>query len=84
MTAATTYTVWRRLNDGYVGCSATHGRPWGAHGGTGPGDAKPTTFKVLLVTNEWPKAHALMEGEHAKPKHKALMASWAAYNASEG
>lgn len=48
------YWVWRR-SDGYVGC--TKGRR--------PPSNSRDTFDVLLTTQDWPEAWALIEKERA-------------------
>jgi hypothetical protein len=66
ITADDTFTVWRRHPDGHVNASAGSRLPAGwTHPGASPGDDRvAVTFEELLVTGDWPAAHARIRAEH--------------------
>ncbi len=58
------YTVWRRKPDGLVGATAGRGLPRSGDGLT----LRNSSFTELLVTQEWPAAHARIRAERVAAK----------------
>jgi hypothetical protein len=65
--AKSVFWVWRR-GDGYVGCTR------GSHL---PGPDRSGPFELLLETEDWGEARALLEETRAgDARHRELVASW--------
>jgi hypothetical protein len=67
------YIVWRR-NDGYVSatCGSRLPRGW-KYRDKDTGELVEVTFEELLVTDDWPAAHARIRAERVADE---MLASW--------